>query len=122
MTLDLKNPALLREAVPVGGRLIEADQSGIAVTNPATGEVIGHVPNLGAAETLEAIDAAQVAQKTWVARTAKDRSNVLRRWFDLMMANQADLAKILTAEQGKPLTEASGEVGYGASFIEWFSE
>ena len=122
MTLALKNPALLREAVPVGGRWIDAGQSGIAVTNPATGEVIGHVPNLGAAEALEAIDAAQVAQKTWAARTAKDRSNVLRRWFDLMMANQADLAKILTAEQGKPLAEASGEVGYGASFIEWFSE
>lgn len=122
MTLELKNPALLREAVPVGGRWIDADQSDIAITNPATGEVIGHVPNLGAAETLEAIEAAQVAQKTWAARTAKDRSNVLRRWFDLMMANQADLAKILTAEQGKPLAEASGEVGYGASFIEWFSE
>jgi len=122
MTLALKNPALMREAVPVGGRWIDADQSGIAVTNPATGEVIGHVPNLGAAETLEAINAAQVAQKAWAARTAKDRSNVLRRWFDLMMANQADLAKILTAEQGKPLAEASGEVGYGASFIEWFSE
>ena len=122
MTLVLKNPALVREAVPVGGRWIKADQSGIAVTNPATGEVIGHVPNLGAAETLEAIEVAQVAQKTWAARTAKDRSNVLRRWFDLMMDNQADLARILTAEQGKPLAEASGEVGYGASFIEWFSE
>ena len=108
--------------VPVGGRWIDAGQSGIAVTNAATGGVIGHVPNLGAAETLKAIDAAQVAQKTWAALTAKDRSNVLRRWFDLMMANQADLAKILTAEQGKPLAEASGEVGYGASFIEWFSE
>lgn len=122
MALALKNPALLREAVPVGGRWIDADRDGFAVTNPASGKLIGHVPNLGAAETIEAIDAAQVAQKTWAARTAKDRSNVLRCWFDLMMANQVDLAKILTAEQGKPLAEASGEVGYGASFIEWFSE
>jgi succinate-semialdehyde dehydrogenase/glutarate-semialdehyde dehydrogenase len=122
MTLALRNPALLREAVPVGGRWIDAGCDGIAVTNPATGEVIGHVPNLGAAETQEAIDAAQNAQKTWAARTAKDRSNVLRCWFDLMMANQADLARILTAEQGKPLAEAAGEVGYGASFIERFSE
>ena len=122
MNLALLNPALLRETAPVGGRWIDAGRDGIAVTNPATGEVIGHVPNLGAAETLEAIDAAQITQKIWAARTAKDRSNVLRRWFDLMMTNQADLAKILTAEQGKPLAEASGEVGYGASFIEWFSE
>lgn len=120
--LALKNPALLREAVPVGGRWIEAGSGGIVVTNPATGKEIGHVPNLGAAETREAIDAAQVAQKIWAGRTAKDRSNVLRRWYDLMRANQADLAKILTAEQGKPLSEATGEVGYGASFIEWFSE
>ena len=114
MNLALLNPALLRETAPVGGRWIDAGRDGIAVTNPAGGEVIGHVPNLGAAETLEAIDAAQILQKIWAARTAKDRSNVLRRWFDLMMTNQAHLAKILTAEQGKPLAEASGEVGYGA--------
>jgi succinate-semialdehyde dehydrogenase/glutarate-semialdehyde dehydrogenase len=122
MTLALKNPALLREAAPVGGRWIDAGSDGIAVTNPATGGVIGHVPNIGAAETQEAIDAVQVAQKAWAARTAKDRSNVLRCWFDLIVENHADLARILTAEQGKPLAEAMGEVGYGASFIEWFSE
>ena len=122
MNLALQNPALLREAAPVGGRWIDANGNGIAVTNPATSEVIGYVPDLGAIETLESIDAAQVAQMAWAARTAKDRSNVLRCWFDLMMANQADLARILTAEQGKPLAEATGEVGYGASFIEWFSE
>ncbi len=122
MTLGLKNPDLLREAVPVGGRWIDADSTGIAVTNPATGDVIGHVPDLGAAETLEAIDAAKVAQKAWAARTAKDRAYVLRRWFDLMMANQDDLAQILTAEQGKPLAEAAGEIAYGASFIEWYAE
>lgn len=122
MDLALKNPTLLREAVPIGGRWVEVGSDGIVVTNPATGDVIGNVPNLGAAQTREAIDAAEVAQKAWAARTAKDRSNVLRHWFDLMMENQADLARILTAEQGKPLAEAAGEVGYGASFIEWFSE
>ncbi|WP_375281128.1 NAD-dependent succinate-semialdehyde dehydrogenase [Pseudooctadecabacter sp.] len=122
MTLSLKNPALLREAALVGHRWIEANGTGIAVTNPATGDLIGHIPDLGAAETQEAIDAAAVAQKEWAKTTAKERSNVLRRWFDLMMANQEDLAQILTAEQGKPLAEARGEVGYGASFLEWFSE
>ncbi|WP_420849026.1 NAD-dependent succinate-semialdehyde dehydrogenase [Phaeobacter porticola] len=122
MDLGLKNRDLLRQAAPVGGRWIEADGGGIEVTNPATGEALGFVPNLGAAETTQAIDAAQVAQKAWAARTAKDRSTVLRRWFDLMMANQDDLGRILTAEQGKPLAEAKGEVTYGASFIEWFAE
>ncbi|WP_296419496.1 NAD-dependent succinate-semialdehyde dehydrogenase [Pseudooctadecabacter sp.] len=122
MTLSLKNPALLREAARVGHRWIEANGKGIAVTNPATGDLIGHIPDLGADETREAIDAAAAAQKDWAKTTAKERSNVLRRWFDLMMANQEDLAQILTAEQGKPLAEARGEVGYGASFLEWFSE
>ena len=122
MTLELKNPSLMREAALVGGRWINADGVGVAVTNPATGAVLGHVPKLGAAETLEAIAAAEAAQKGWAARTAKDRSYVLRRWFDLMMANQDDLARILTAEQGKPLPEAAGEIAYGASFIEWFAE
>ncbi|MBO9468230.1 NAD-dependent succinate-semialdehyde dehydrogenase [Tropicibacter sp. R15_0] len=123
MTLDLNNPDLMREAALVGGRWITGEATtGIAVTNPATGEVLGYVPRLGAAETLEAIDAAQGAQKAWAARTAKDRSAVLRRWYDLMMANQSDLAQILTAEQGKPLAEAAGEIAYGASFIEWFAE
>ncbi len=122
MTLTLKNPNLLREAALVGGRWIDADSSGIAVTNPATGAMIGQVPNLGAAETQEAINAAEVAQKDWAKRTAKQRADILRRWFELMMANQADLAGILTAEQGKPLAEATGEIGYGASFIEWFAE
>ena len=94
----------------------------IAVTNPATGDVLGHVPNLGAAETEAAIKAAEVAQKDWAARTAKERSQILRRWYDLMMANQDDLGAILTAEQGKPLAEAKGEIAYGASFVEWFAE
>ncbi|MGR3635726.1 MAG: NAD-dependent succinate-semialdehyde dehydrogenase [Shimia sp.] len=122
MTLKLKKPALLRQAALVGTRWINANGSGIAVTNPATGAVLGHVPDLGTAETQEAIEAARHAQAAWAKRTAKERSNILRRWFDLMMDNQADLAAILTAEQGKPLAEASGEIAYGASFIEWFSE
>lgn len=118
----LDNPALLREAALVGGHWINADGQGIAVSNPATGEVLGHVPKLGQAETYDAIAAAAVAQKAWAARTAKDRAQILRRWFELMMANQMDLARILTAEQGKPLAEAAGEIAYGASFIEWFAE
>lgn len=122
MSLGLKNPDLLREAALIGGRWIAADGAGIAVTNPATGKVLGYVPDLGAAEVQEAVDAAKIAQTDWAKRTAKERSNVLRRWFDLMMAHQSDLATILTAEQGKPLTEAFGEIAYGASFIEWFSE
>ena len=123
MTLDLKNPTLFRTAALVGGRWIDGDATtGIAVSNPATGEILGHVPNLGQAETEDAIVAAQLAQMAWAARTAKDRANVLRRWFDLVMANQDDLAHILTAEQGKPVAEAAGEVAYGASFIEWFAE
>lgn len=120
--LNLKTPDLFRQAALVGGTWIAASDADIAVTNPATGVVLGYVPNLGAAETQQAIDAAEVAQKAWAARTAKDRSNVLRRWFDLMMAHQDDLGRILTFEQGKPLAEATGEIGYGASFIEWFSE
>ncbi|PYG28805.1 NAD-dependent succinate-semialdehyde dehydrogenase [Pelagimonas varians] len=123
MTLDLKNPSLMREAALVGSRWIDADAAtGVAVTNPATGDVLGYVPNLGEPETLEAISAAKTAQTAWAARTAKDRGQVLRRWYDLMMENQDDLARILTAEQGKPLAEAAGEIAYGASFIEWFAE
>ena len=122
-TLNLKNSALFRQAALVGKRWIEADPaSDIAVNNPATGELLGHVPSLGATETREAINEAQSAQRGWAARTAKERSGVLRCWFELMMENQDDLARILTAEQGKPLQEAAGEIAYGASFIEWFAE
>ncbi|MBO9451340.1 NAD-dependent succinate-semialdehyde dehydrogenase [Tropicibacter sp. R16_0] len=120
--MKLNDPTLLRQAALVGGQWIEAVDTGLAVTNPATGEVIGHVPNLGTDETRTAIAAAQTAQKTWAKRTAKDRAQVLRRWFDLMMDHQDDLGAILTAEQGKPLAEAKGEIAYGASFIEWFAE
>ncbi len=123
MTLaGLKRPDLLRQAARVGDRWIEADADGIPVTNPATGAVLGHVPSLGAAEAEEAIATAATAQAVWAARTAKERSAILRRWFELMMTHQEDLAQILTAEQGKPLAEARGEIAYGASFIEWFAE
>ncbi len=120
--MRLNDPTLLREAALIGAEWVPANGAGIAVTNPATGALIGHVPNLGGPETAKAIAAAEVAQKAWAARTAKDRSTILRRWFDLMMANKQDLGAILTAEQGKPLTEAVGEIAYGASFIEWFAE
>ncbi|MCV3735093.1 NADP-dependent succinate-semialdehyde dehydrogenase [Rhizobium sp. TRM96647] len=121
--MSLKDPTLLRQAALVGTRWIEADPAtGIAVNNPATGERIGYVPKLGTAETKEAIAAAGKAQKEWAAQTAKERSAILRKWFELMMANQDDLGRILTLEQGKPLAEAKGEIAYGASFIEWFAE
>jgi succinate-semialdehyde dehydrogenase/glutarate-semialdehyde dehydrogenase len=120
--MQLRDETLFRQAALVGDRWIEANGSGVAVTNPATGEVIGHVPKLGAAETREAIEFAEGAQKDWAKRTAKERSNILRRWFELMIENKEDLGKILTLEQGKPLAEATGEIVYGASFIEWFAE
>lgn len=119
----LSDATLFRTAAFVAGRWIEADaQHGIAVSDPATQSVIGHVPDLGAAETKEAIEAARLAQKAWARRTAKERAGILRRWFELMIENRDDLAAILTAEQGKPLAEAKGEIDYGASFIEWFAE
>ncbi len=121
--MNLKDSSLFRQAALVAGQWVEADGvTGIPVTNPASGEVIGYVPRLGAAETRAAIAAAAAAQRDWAARTAKERGAVLRRWFELMMENQDDLGRILTAEQGKPLAEAKGEIAYGASFIEWFAE
>ena len=120
--MELQDPGLLRQAALIGGEWIEANGSGIAVTNPSTGAVIGHVPRLGRAETARAIAAAATAQKDWAARPAKERADILRRWFDLMTAHKQDLGRILTAEQGKPLAEAVGEITYGASFIEWFAE
>jgi len=121
--MNLNDPSLLRQAALIGDRWVEAaDGASMPVTNPATGEIIGHVPRLGTAETREAIDAAAAAQKDWAARTAKERADILRAWFDLMIAHRDDLGAILTAEQGKPLAEARGEISYGASFIEWFAE
>lgn len=121
--LQLSNPRLVRQQCYINGKWLDAHSGkSIAVNNPATGTMLGSVPEMGAAETREAILAARDAQILWRARTAKERAAVLRKWYDLMMKNQEDLAKILTAEQGKPLTEARGEIAYGASFIEWFAE
>jgi succinate-semialdehyde dehydrogenase/glutarate-semialdehyde dehydrogenase len=123
MTLNLKDPTLLRQQCYVDGQWRDA-QSGrtAAVTNPATGAALGTVPMMGADETRAAIDAAASAFPAWAARTAKDRATLLRRWQDLMLANADDLAVLMTAEQGKPLAEAKGEIVYAASFIEWFAE
>ena len=119
----LKDPSLLCTKALVAGDWVDADDGDtFAVVNPARGDVICHVPNLGRAETARAIAAADAAMKDWAARTGKERAQVLRKWFDLMMENQHDLGLILTAEMGKPLAEAKGEVAYGASFIEWFGE
>ncbi|MDO9498596.1 NADP-dependent succinate-semialdehyde dehydrogenase [Falsiroseomonas sp.] len=121
--LPLKDPDLFRQANCVGGKWIQADSGKtIAVRNPANGEVIGEVPALGAAETRRAIEAAQAAFAGWRAMLAKDRAAILRKLNDLMLANADDLAAIMTAEQGKPLAEAKGEIAYAASFIEWFAE
>ncbi|MFN3274364.1 MAG: NAD-dependent succinate-semialdehyde dehydrogenase [Paracoccus sp. (in: a-proteobacteria)] len=119
----LSDPTLLETRAFVAGEWVEADDGAtFEVKNPARGDVIAHVADLGRAETARAIDAAQTAMKGWATRTAKERAQVMRKWFDLMMANQDDLALILTAEMGKPLAEAKGEIAYGASFIEWFGE
>ena len=123
MSLQLNNPSLLRQQAYVNGQWCEADNGArTEIRNPATDEVIGSVPNMGRAETRRAIDAAQVAQPAWRALTAKERANRLRQWFNLILSNQEDLARIMTAEQGKPLAEARGEIAYAASFIEWFAE
>jgi succinate-semialdehyde dehydrogenase / glutarate-semialdehyde dehydrogenase len=120
-SISLKDPKLLREQCYIDGEWVGGAKT-IAVHNPATGAVVGSVPNLGAAETRRAVDAAGRAWPAWRAKTAKERAVILRKWFDLMMASQEDLAQILTAEQGKPLAEARGEIAYGAAFIEWFAE
>ena len=112
---------LVETAALIDGLWIEADAT-FAVTNPADGSLIAQVADLGAAQTVIAIDAAHRAFPAWAARTAKDRGAILRRWSDLMLANADDLARLMTAEQGKPLAEARGEVVYGASFIDWFAE
>ncbi|MBT2186023.1 NAD-dependent succinate-semialdehyde dehydrogenase [Sphingobium sp. H33] len=121
--MKLDDPSLFREAALIGGEWIQADDGSTeTVTNPATGEIIGRVPALGAAETSRAIASAEKAFKAWSALTAAERAKPLRRLFELMLENRSDLAKILTAEQGKPLTEAAGEINYAASFLEWYAE
>jgi succinate-semialdehyde dehydrogenase/glutarate-semialdehyde dehydrogenase len=123
MTLELNDPELLKSQAYIDGAWVDADNGEtLAVTNPADGSTIVEIARCGSAETRRAIDAAHIAQRSWRRTTAKERALLLRNWFNLMMAAQEDLARILTAEQGKPLAEASGEIAYGANFIEWFAE
>jgi succinate-semialdehyde dehydrogenase/glutarate-semialdehyde dehydrogenase len=121
--IKLNNPDLLRSQSYLNGQWVDAKDGGVfAVDNPATGGHIAHVANLGADHAQVAIDAASAAFPAWRARTAKERSTILRKWFDLIIANTDDLARIMTVEQGKPFAEAKGEIAYGASFVEWFAE
>jgi succinate-semialdehyde dehydrogenase/glutarate-semialdehyde dehydrogenase len=121
--LNLKDTDLFRQQCHIDGAWVDADNGrNFSVNNPANGAILGTVPDMGVAETRRAIKAAEAAWPAWRAKTAKERATIMRKWFDLMMAAQEDLALLLTAEQGKPLAEARGEIAYGASFIEWFGE
>jgi succinate-semialdehyde dehydrogenase/glutarate-semialdehyde dehydrogenase len=121
--ISLKDPALLHEQCYIDGIWVDAaDGKTIDVNNPATGEIIASVPSLSAEETRRAIEAADAAWPEWRAKTGKERTNIMRRWYDLMMENQEDLAVLMTSEQGKPMLESRGEIAYAASFIEWFAE
>ena len=121
--MKLKDPSLLQTRCLIDGQWLDADSGKtIAVTNPATGETIAHVPDMGAAETRRAIDAAEAARAAWQKKTAKQRAAILRRWFELITEHTDDLAVILSTEQGKPLAEARGEIAYGASYFEWYAE
>jgi succinate-semialdehyde dehydrogenase/glutarate-semialdehyde dehydrogenase len=121
--MKLRDPDLLRTQAFIGGKWLDAASGATqAVINPATGESLGSVPDMGAAETRRAIEVARQAFPAWAALTARERAAILRRWYELLMANQEDLATLMTAEQGKPLAESRGEIAYGASFIEWFAE
>ena len=119
--MQLNDPILLEPRAFINGAWHDPGTR-FEVTNPATGEAIAQVANCSVLDAETAIDAAEVAQKAWAARTAKERANVLRRWYDLILENAEDLALILTTEMGKPLAEARGEIAYGASFVEWFAE
>lgn len=120
---DLKNKSLFKQQCFIDGQWLNADNGQvIQVVNPATDEIMGTVPKMGGNETKKAINAAQTAQIAWRKKTAKERSVILRRWYELMEENKDDLALILTLEQGKPLAEAKGEIQYGASYLEWFAE
>src|SRR6476469_9672949 len=122
-SVTLNDSRLFRQACYIDGAWVDADgRAVVEVDNPATGEIVGVVPRLGRSETRQAIDAAARAFPSWRKRTAKERAQVLRRWFDLMLANQDDLARLMTTEQGKPFAESRGEVVYAAGFLEWFGE
>src|SRR5438876_394004 len=121
--MKLSDAKLFRQQCYINGEWVNALNRGtIPVTNPATGETLGTVPRMGAEETRRAIEAADRALPGWRAKTAKERAQVLRKLFDLMMANQEDLATLMTSEQGKPMTESRREIAYAAAFIEWFGE
>ena len=123
MTIQLSDPALLKTRAYINGEWQDADSGEtVPVTNPATGEVIAEVAKCSTAETRRAIEAAEAAFPEWRSRTAKERAACLRKWFNLMMEAQEDLALIMTTEQGKPLAESRGEIAYGANYIEWFAE
>jgi len=121
--MQLKDATLFRQQCYIDGKWVDADGKGtIPVNNPADNSILGTVPKMGADETRRAIEAAERALPEWRSRTGKERAVILRRWFELLMQNQEDLAQLMTAEQGKPLTESRGEIAYAASFIEWFGE
>jgi succinate-semialdehyde dehydrogenase / glutarate-semialdehyde dehydrogenase len=123
MTLTLKDPSLLRQQCLINGEWRNATANAVInVNNPATGETIATVPNMGADETRQAIESAEIAQKLWQAKTASERAKIMRQWFNLILENQEDLALIMTSEQGKIIAESRGEISYAASFIEWFAE
>ncbi|QYX49364.1 NAD-dependent succinate-semialdehyde dehydrogenase [Pseudomonas tussilaginis] len=121
--MKLNDNTLLRQQAYIAGRWCDADDGrSLPVTDPANGELLGHVPLMGGAEAKRAIEAAEAALADWRARTAKDRAQILRRWFELLLEHEHDLAQLMTFEQGKPLHEALGEIRYAASFVEWFAE
>lgn len=118
--IQLNDPTLLKSQAYIDGVFVGEGQ--VAVTNPANGAIVGHVPDFGAPQATQAVEAASAAFPAWSGRVAKERSSILRRWFDLIVANRADLAAILTSEQGKPLTEALGEIDYAAAYVEFYAE
>src|SRR5499427_4056749 len=123
MNPSLVNSALFRQQAFIAGRWCDADHGEtLNVINPATEKTVGTVPRMSTVETRRAIEAAERALQDWRSRSAKERAQILRRWFDLLLTNQEDLARLMTIEQGKPLAESRGEIAYAASFIEWFAE
>src|SRR3546814_308148 len=123
LPIQLDDPSLFKTDSYIDGKWVQAtDNSTFPVDNPANGLTIAQVANLGPEQAQAAIDSADKAFKSWRTRTGKERAGILRKWFDLIIANTEDLAKLMTLEQGKPLAEARGEIGYGGSFVEWFAE